>query len=467
MSNCIRRGGMFLKKIIIGLLMVFVILGVAPHQTVAEDAVQIKINGELRYFSPGGKIVSGRTMLPVRYIVEDPAVNGEALWEPNGRKVTINCGNNEFVFVIGSYTALVNGQQINLDAAPFIYQGRTYLPVRFFAEQMGATVGWKAREHMVLINFDQDPRVMGYFYYGTPDELDHGSLTDVIFRWLETDGEGNIFYEYWNNGSGSERRQAVLDRAHQNGLKTHASVMLMGWNAAGREKLHSLLSSTQNRQRLIDNLTAHAAQFGYDGINIDLEGIPTQDRDNFSLFMSELSRALHANNLTLSVAAPAKVAGSTWHAGFDYPAVGRAVDYLIIMAYDYTTSKPGASAPIDWVEDVASYALSCVPRDKVILGLGTYGRDWNLTQGSKNTFYQSNLEELLSSSFQRALGFDRVSYTPYIDYLDQNGQQHRVWYENDLSLGEKYAVAVENNLPGVSFWRLTGAFSDFFRVLGD
>ncbi len=456
-----------MKKIFIGLLMVFVILGIAPHLTTAEEAVQIKINGELRSFSPGGRIVSGRTMLPVRYIVEDPAVNGEAQWEPYGRKVTINCGNNEFVFVIGSYSALVNNKPIALDVAPFIYEGRTYLPVRFFAERMGATVGWKARENMVLINFGQTPRVMGYFYYGTPEELDHPSLTDVIFRWLETDGQGNLFYEYWADNSGTARRQAALDRARQNGLKTHASVMLMGWDAAGQEKLHSLLSSPQNRQRLIDNLTAHAAQFGYDGINIDLEAIPAQDRDNFSLFMNDLSQALHANNLTLSVAAPAKTEGSSWHAGFDYAAVGQAVDYLIIMAYDYTTSTPGASAPIDWVEDATSYALNRVPRHKVILALGAYGRDWNLTRGTKTTFYQTSLDNLLNSSYHRVMGFDRVSFTPYIDYRDQNGQQHRVWYENGVSLGEKYAVAVENNLPGVSFWRLTGAFNDFFRVLGE
>ena len=153
--------------------MLFVVLGVEPHRTDAEEAVQIKINGELRNFSPGGKLVSGRTMLPVRYIVEDPAVGGEALWDPNGRKVTINCADNQFVFVIDSCKAQFNGREVTLDVAPFIYQGRTFLPLRFFAEQIGATVGWKARQNMVLINFGQSPRVMGYFYYGTPEELDH------------------------------------------------------------------------------------------------------------------------------------------------------------------------------------------------------------------------------------------------------------------------------------------------------
>ncbi len=452
-----------MKKILIGVLLAFLVLGVSPDTTMAEEAVSIKINGELRSFSPGGKIVSGRTMLPIRYIVEDPAVKGEAFWDPNGRVVTIKCGGNEFVFVIDSFTALVNGSQITLDAAPFIYEGRTYLPVRFFSEQMGATVGWKERQRLVLINFGTEFKVMGYFYRGALEELDNKSLTDVIFRWLETDGEGNLFYEYWSDST----RQAVLDRARQNGLKVHASVMLMGWNAAGRDEIHELLSSPDNRQQLIDNLRVHAAEFGYDGINIDFEGIPSQDRDNFSIFTSELTRALHEDNLTVSVAAPAKVAGSTWHAGFDYKVVGQAVDYLIIMAYDYSASTPGPSAPINWVEKVTSYAVSCVPRDKIILGLGTYGRDWNLERGTRTVVYQETIDELLNSSYPRVMGFDRVSYTPYIDYLDQDQRQHRIWYDNGISYNEKHAIAVENNLPGLSFWRLTGAFTDFFRVLGE
>jgi len=449
-------------------LLALVVLGVAPyHSTMADDGVKIKINGELRNFSPGGKLVAGRTMLPVRYIVEDPVVKGQAFWEPEAQRVTIKCGSNEFIFVIGSPVALINGTPFNLDVAPFIYQGRTYLPLRFFAERMGATVAWKARQNTALVNFGPKPRLMGYFYYGTPEELDHESLTDVIFRWLETDGQGNLFYEYWSNDNGAARRQATLERARQNGLKVHASVMLMGWNSAGKEKLHSLLSSPENRRRLIDNLRAHAREFGYDGVNIDLEGIPTADRDNFSLFMSELAAALHEDNLTVSVAAPAKIAGSSWHAGFDYSAVGQAVDYLIVMAYDYTTTTPGPSAPINWFESAVNYALSNVPREKVILGLGTYGRDWNLDQNTRTVLYQDNLDALLASPVARVLGFDQASFTPYIDYRDQNQRQHRVWYENAQSLSEKYAVAIENNLPGISFWRLTGAFTDFYRMLGE
>lgn len=453
-----------MKKLILLIMMVFCIVGLSAHESMAQEQVQIKINGELRNFSPGGRIVSGRTMLPVRYIVEDPAVNGSAEWENSSRRVTIRSGGNEFVFVIDRREATVNGQKLVLDVAPFIYQGRTYLPLRFFAEQMGASVGWKSRQSMVVIQFGDRPLVMGYSYYGTVAELDNQALTDVMFRWLKTDGQGNLAYEYWNDSNGEFRRAALLDRARQNGLKIHASVMLMGWSSEGRAQLHELLSSAENRQRLIENLRVYALSQGCDGINIDMEGIPTADRDNFSLFMQELYQVLHEEGLTVSVAAPAKVAGSSWHAGFDYSAMGDCVDYLIIMAYDYSTSAPGASAPISWVEQVVSYARTYVPTEKIILGIGLYGRDWNVEKNTCTTVYQSTLDQLLASSRSKVLGFDPNTFTPYIDYLDDNGSQHRVWYENRKSLDEKMAVALENNLPGVSFWRLSGAFTDFFAI---
>jgi spore germination protein YaaH len=308
---------------------------------------------------------------------------------------------------------------------------------------------------------------MGYYYYSTPALLDHTSLTDVAFRWLETDGSGDLFYEYWSDSSGAVKRQQALDRARQNGLKTEASVVLMGWNSAGQAQLHQLLSSADNRQNLIDSLRAHAAQFDYDGINVDLEGVAAQDRDNFTAFLTGLASALHQDGRSVSVAVPAKTAGSTWSQGCDYQAIGKVVDLVVIMAYDYNTSTPGQSAPMNWFDNVASYAVSQIPASKVLLGIGTYGYDWNLDAGTKKTFTQTSLTQLLNSSLARNLYFDPVTYTPYIDYIDQNGDQHRVWYENQTSLGEKYATSLENCTGGIAFWQLTGAFNDFYQALGE
>jgi hypothetical protein len=47
---------------------------------------------------------------------------------------------------IGSPVALVDGQSVEMGVAPFIYQNRTYVPLRFLVEQMGARVEYSSKE---------------------------------------------------------------------------------------------------------------------------------------------------------------------------------------------------------------------------------------------------------------------------------------------------------------------------------
>ncbi|MGE5398301.1 MAG: glycosyl hydrolase family 18 protein [Chitinophagales bacterium] len=455
-----------MKKICIMLLTLVLTFGFYPGYIDAGQAVKVKINGQVRNFQPGGMVVQGRVMLPLRFIVEDPAVQGQVAWDSTSQQVTISCNQNNVVFILGQRRVLVNGVEKTIDVAPFAFQDRTYIPLRVFSEALGATVGWKPSEQTAIINFTAKPRVMGYYYYGTPELLDHSSVTDVAFRWLETDGNGSLFYEYWNNSSGAQKRDNALARARQNGIKIHASVALMGWDAAGKAKLHQLLSNPDNRNVLINNLRQHAAQFGYDGINIDLENVPKEDKANFVVFLSDLAAVLHQDNRVLSVAIPARTAKTaTWHAGYDYAGIGSAADLVVVMAYDYHFSNPGPSSPTDWFEDVTDYTVSYIPPNKVLMGIGTYGYDWNLANNNRKTLDQNSLDKLIANgAIQR---WDSATYTPYIKYWDASGNQHEAWYENQVSLNEKYALALEHNLAGIGFWQMRNAFRDFYTTLGE
>lgn len=49
----------------------------------------------------------------------------------------------------------VNGQQVEMDdddVKPFIYEGRTMVPLRFVAEALGADVGWDSKTKTAIIN---------------------------------------------------------------------------------------------------------------------------------------------------------------------------------------------------------------------------------------------------------------------------------------------------------------------------
>lgn len=105
----------------------------------AED-IRVFINGEPAGFELPPAIQNGRTLLPVRGVVE--AIGGSVDWDETSQKVTLVYDSDVIELTIGSTTAYLNGEEKTLDAAPCIMQSRTLLPIRFVAESFGHTVEW-------------------------------------------------------------------------------------------------------------------------------------------------------------------------------------------------------------------------------------------------------------------------------------------------------------------------------------
>lgn len=59
--------------------------------------------------------------------------------------------NVKIEFTIGSTTYYVNGIALKMEVAPFIQDGRTYVPVRFVAQPFSAQVIWNAKERKVTL----------------------------------------------------------------------------------------------------------------------------------------------------------------------------------------------------------------------------------------------------------------------------------------------------------------------------
>lgn len=111
------------------------------------------VNGIEKELDPGRgtvpAIVNGRTVLPIRAIVE--ALGGTITWDPATQRVTIQYFDKVIELQIGSTTAYVNGNQQQLDAAPQIINGRTISPVRFVVESLGGQVDWDGTNRTVSI----------------------------------------------------------------------------------------------------------------------------------------------------------------------------------------------------------------------------------------------------------------------------------------------------------------------------
>ena len=119
----------------------------------------ITVNGISRKIdSQGSKpvIKNNRTLLPVRALIE--SLGGTVQWDPKTRSVTINLNGNTIVLTIGKNTALVNGIKTKIDpknpkVTPVIINGRTYLPLRFIAENLNCVIDWNAATRTISIYY--------------------------------------------------------------------------------------------------------------------------------------------------------------------------------------------------------------------------------------------------------------------------------------------------------------------------
>jgi hypothetical protein len=85
-------------------------------------------------------ISNGTTMVPIRAIVE--SLGGSVGWNAAARCLDIRLGSRTVTTWVGKTTATVNGSSKTMSTAPTIIGGRTMIPLRFVAENLGCLVGW-------------------------------------------------------------------------------------------------------------------------------------------------------------------------------------------------------------------------------------------------------------------------------------------------------------------------------------
>ncbi len=143
-------------------LVMHVILESKTVITLQPGSPYMTVNGVKKEIDPGRGtkpvIIAkwGRTVVPIRAIVE--ALGGTIEWDGTERKVTINFNGTTIELWIGKPQARVNGQmkwidEKNHDVRPIIVNGRTMLPLRFVAENLGCSVQWDPTTRTITITY--------------------------------------------------------------------------------------------------------------------------------------------------------------------------------------------------------------------------------------------------------------------------------------------------------------------------
>lgn len=166
------------------------------------------------------------------------------------------------------------------------------------------------------------------------------------------------------------------------------------WNNGAQ--IHNVLSNQTWRAIHIEIIARIIEAGDYDGVNIDYESKQARTKDHYSLFLKELNARLGSKLLTCTVEARTppeslyrSVPKNIEYAN-DYNAIGKYCDVVELMIYDQQRADLSLNderkgepyipvADVDWVEKVVALAVKDIPKEKIMLGVPTYGRKWTLT----------------------------------------------------------------------------------------
>ncbi|MBM7871821.1 spore germination protein [Clostridium pascui] len=236
-----------------------------------------------------------------------------------------------------------------------------------------------------------------------------------------------------------------------------------------------ILTNEEIQNRLLDNIVRISNDIGFIDVHFDLEFISPGNREDYNNFLRKAKERLSQEGITLSTALAPKTNANQrglLYEAHDYKSHGEIVDFVVLMTYEwgYSAGPPMPVSPIGPVRQVLEYALTEMPSSKIMMGQNLYGYDWTLpyVQGGQYARAVSPQQAIEIARLNNApIKYDYTAQAPYIDYVDNQGRSHKVWFEDARSIQAKFNLIKELNLRGVSYWKLGLSFPQNWLLIED
>lgn len=212
------------------------------------------------------------------------------------------------------------------------------------------------------------------------------------------------------------------------------------------EAIHETLKDPKLRKAHIQSIVSAVNENNFDGIDIDYEGKKAETRPYYSLFLKELYKAIGKKWVVCTIEArtPLESRYDTIPPGIeyanDYKEINKYCDRVRIMAYDQgsidvklnRTANGTPYVPVAdtrWVEKVISLAIKDISKKKIVIGIPTYGYEYEVTPLSEygyrydllwafNQKYALDLAKQLNITPSRNLAGEKsFTYVPVDDTL--------------------------------------------------
>lgn len=153
----------------------------------------IIVNDHIVFSDVAPYIKNSRTYVPIRFIAEE--LGFDVKWDAKTKKVTMTDGESTVELTIGSKTMLVNGKKVKLDAPAEIKDQRTFVPLRAIAEAFGKKVEYSNDYRAVCIGDDVkfNKDYRVVYYYDTIDPVITDYEINIVTYRMIVNGEEKRF----------------------------------------------------------------------------------------------------------------------------------------------------------------------------------------------------------------------------------------------------------------------------------
>lgn len=287
-----------------------------------------------------------------------------------------------------------------------------------------------------------------------------------------------------NNASSTATSTLLFAAARAAKVKIIPTVM---WSDS--VAMDHILRSTTSRIALEDAITALVKENNFDGIDIDFESKFSQTRPYFSLFLKGLYMRMGKKFVycTIEPRTPPSSAYTVIpdkiNYANDFVAFNKYCDRVQIMTYDQGTIDlklnavaNAAAIPyvpvadVKWVEKVITLAAQTISKNKIIIGVPTYGYEYDLiplSQGyryarhwSFNPRYATDIAQALGiTPIRNAAGEMSFTYAPTTTPQTASAMPDPpriVWWSDAGAINDKILLAQKLGVRGIAIFKIDG-----------
>jgi hypothetical protein len=322
-----------------------------------------------------------------------------------------------------------------------------------------------ARAYATPLARHQSVGFVPYYELTSISAEDLSDFTDLVYYDVEVRNIGTLLETPaslgWvdvENGGGGD----LVSAGHAAGDRVLLSVFADTEAVLGPLCAHAAATGP----RLANEVAPLLAQYGFDGVDLDLEGQDGSDRAGFVSFVAAFSNRLRALDKSWTIMLNTYPQSAEDPTGFfDVTALAPYVDELFVMAYDMeNTEIPAADAPLEGADlsDVTSLAtyVGAGLRSKVILGIPFYGYDFPASGPGNGAAAAGapigvTYDDILNSISQDGHKpvWDPITETAYTVFK-RAGMWHQTWFDDPVSVALKTALAAEFGVAGVGAWEI-------------